>query len=212
MKKILLLEDDIDLSEIISEFIEEEGYEVTVVNSGYDAADETFNKGYDLYVFDINVPDMNGLELLESLRNVSDKTPTIIISALVDFKTIQKAFDVGADNYIKKPFFPEELLIYINLKLKDNKRNTLVYNDLVYDTTTKLLRKNGEIVHLGKVQLNIFDLLISNIGILIEKDELLNCLDKYSEFALRTAINKLKNNTGLDIKNVRGLGYIVDKS
>ena len=212
MKKILLLEDDIDLSEIISEFIEEEGYEVTVVNSGYDAADETFNKGYDLYIFDINVPDMNGLELLESLRNVSDKTPTIIISALVDFKTIQKAFDVGADNYIKKPFFPEELLIYINLKLKDNKRNTLVYNDLVYDTRTKLLRKNGEIVHLGKVQLNIFDLLISNIGILIEKDELLNCLDKYSEFALRTAINKLKNNTGLDIKNVRGLGYIVDKS
>ena len=212
MKKILLLEDDIDLSEIISEFIEEEGDEVTVVNSGYDAADETFNKGYDLYIFDINVPDMNGLELLESLRNVSDKTPTIIISALVDFKTIQKAFDVGADNYIKKPFFPEELLIYINLKLKDNKRNTLVYNDLVYDTRTKLLRKNGEIVHLGKVQLNIFNLLISNIGILIEKEELLNCLDKYSEFALRTAINKLKNNTGVNIKNVRGLGYIIDKS
>jgi DNA-binding response OmpR family regulator len=212
MKKILLLEDDIDLSETIGDILIKDGYEVTIVNNGYDAADETFDNKYDLYIFDINVPDMNGLQLLESLRKVSDNTPTIIISALIDIDTIKSAFDIGADNYIKKPFFPEELLIYINLKLKPKKRETLKYNDLEYDINSKLLRRNGEIIHLGKVQLNIFDLLINNIGVLIEKEELLNCLDKYSEFALRTSINKLKKNTGINIKNIRGIGYIIDKS
>jgi len=109
-KKILLLEDDILLAQTLEELLEFEGFEVTLVGRGNDAIDVTYENSFDLYVFDINVPDINGLELLQSLRDASDTTPTIFISALVDLNSISKAFSIGADDYIKKPFFPEVLV------------------------------------------------------------------------------------------------------
>jgi DNA-binding response OmpR family regulator len=71
---------------------------------------------YDLYLFDINVPDMNGFDLLEQLRNAEDLTPTIFISALSDIASITKGFALGADDYLKKPFYPEELLVRVEAK------------------------------------------------------------------------------------------------
>jgi DNA-binding response OmpR family regulator len=213
-KKILILEDNKDLAETISDILELEDYEVEIANDGYKAAELTYKNKYDLYILDINVPQMNGLELLKGLRNISDKTPTIIISALIDIKTIKESLNIGINNYLKKPFQVEELLLYVELILneKDNDTNLIKYKDLEYNKQTKLLRKKNKIINLGKVQLKIFDILINNIGILIQKEELLECLDKYSEFALRTAINKLKNNIEIDIINVRGIGYLIDKS
>ncbi len=116
-KNILLLEDDNLLAETIQELLQSEGYEVTLVRDGGAAADASYEGSFDLYIFDINVPEINGLELLESLRGADDKTPAIFISALVDLNSISKGFEVGADDYIKKPFFPEELLIRVNAKL-----------------------------------------------------------------------------------------------
>ena len=110
-KRILLLEDDYELGETLKELLESHDYEVDLVENGDDAVDASYDNSYDLYVFDINVPDINGLDLLKSLREADDKTPAIFISALVDLNSITKGFEVGADDYIKKPFFPEELLI-----------------------------------------------------------------------------------------------------
>ena len=83
-KKILLLEDDTLLAQTLQELLASEGYIVTLVTSGNSAIDETYENSFDLYVFDINVPDISGLELLKSLRDADDKTQTIFISALVD--------------------------------------------------------------------------------------------------------------------------------
>jgi len=105
-QKILLLEDDRALGETLEELLREDGYDVDWVIDGAEAADKTFEQKYDLYIFDINVPEIDGFDLLESLRNAKDDTPTIFISALVDIKTIAKGFELGADDYIKKPFFP----------------------------------------------------------------------------------------------------------
>jgi DNA-binding response OmpR family regulator len=105
MQKILLLEDDYELAETLQELLEDHGYSVDLVHTGNAAIDLSYENSYDLYVFDINVPDISGIELLESLRNAEDTTPTIFISALVDLNTIAKGFEVGADDYIKKPFF-----------------------------------------------------------------------------------------------------------
>lgn len=208
-KKILLLEDDTLLANTIKELLEYESYEVTLVKDGECAAEKTFENKYDLYVFDINVPKLNGLELLESLRDANDTTPTIFISALVDLESISKGFMVGADDYIKKPFFPEELLIRINAKLTSSQK-VILYKDLIYNPQTNILQKNNSILTLGESQEKLFQLFITNIGQVLDKEVLYECLEKPTPQALRTAITKLKHTTELDIKNLRGIGYTLE--
>ena len=209
-KKILLLEDDTLLAETLQELLSSEGYEVTLVLDGGIAADASYESSFDLYIFDINVPEINGLELLESLRSADDKTPAIFISALVDMNSISKGFAVGADDYIKKPFFPEELLIRVNAKLAHSSPSTISFADLEYDLQTKVLRKNGSALALGEVQERLFELFINNIDQVMDKEILLDSLEKPSPTALRVALTKLKQTTGLNIKNLRGVGYILE--
>ena len=211
MPKILLLEDDYELAETIQELLEESHYSVDMVHTGNDALDYSYDNRYDLYVFDINVPDMTGIALLESLRGADDNTPAIFISALVDMNSIAKAFDVGADDYIKKPFFPQELLIRVNAKFTQ-KSQAITYKDLEYFSNTKELYLNGSIISLGEVQECLCDIFMNNIGNVLDKSILMDCLVKPSDTALRVALNKLKQTTMLPIKNIRGVGYILEKS
>lgn len=210
-KHILLLEDDVALAETLQELLEESGYRVDMVHNGNDAIDASYDNRYDLYVFDINVPDMNGLELLESLRSADDTTPAIFISALVDLNSISKAFSIGADDYLKKPFFPEELLIRVNAKLSQ-KNQDIIYKNLRYSVEKKELYKDEEILSLGAVQECLCDLFMQNIGNVLDKSILMECLINPSDSALRVALNKFKHLTGLNIKNIRGIGYILEKS
>jgi len=198
-KKILLLEDDNLLAQTLHELLESEGYDVTLVASGNAAIDESYDNSFDLYIFDINVPDINGLDLLKSLRDADDKTQTIFISALVDLNSITKAFEVGAEDYIKKPFFPEELLIRVNAKLATNS-SIIRYKTLEFNPQTKLLKKDGHVITLGETQEKLFEIFIQNIGQILDKDILLECLEKPSPTGLRVAITKLKKTTSLDIK------------
>jgi len=211
MKKILLLEDDYELAETIEELLATNGYEVDLVHRGSEAIDASYEKKYDLYVFDINVPDLSGIEILESLRRAEDKTPAIFISALVDLNTIAKGFEVGADDYIKKPFFPEELLIRIKAKLSTLSKD-IVYKNLRYNLSKKELYIDGEIVAFGEVQECLCDVFMRNIGTVLDKTILMDCLIHPSDSALRVALNKFKQITNLPIKNVRGIGYILEKS
>jgi len=209
MKKILLLEDDIELGDTIEELLAYEDYDVTLVRDGTKALDESYDVNYDLYIFDINVPEINGLELLKSLRDAQDETPAIFISALVDMNSIAKGFAVGADDYIKKPFFPEELLIRVNAKFMQINKN-IIYKNLEYDPTIKLLKKDEKSISLGETQSLLFEEFILNIGKVLDKSILLECLEHPSDTALRVAINKLKNSLDLDIKNIRGVGYTLE--
>lgn len=208
-KYILLLEDDIELGETIQELLEAENYSVILVKDGNKALDSSYSKKFDLYIFDINVPEISGLELLESLRDADDTTPAIFISALVDLNTISKGFEVGASDYIKKPFFPEELLIRVNAKfiLSDK---TILYEDLEYDPIAKVVKKDGQIVSLGEVQTCLLEGFLKNIGSVLDKEILLECLENPSSAALRVAINKLKVTLSLNIKNMRGVGYSIE--
>jgi len=210
-KKILLLEDDNLLAQTLEELLQESGYEVTLVGSGDKAADISYEQKFDLYIFDINVPEINGIDLLDALRSSDDKTPAIFISALVDLNSITKGFEVGADDYIKKPFFPEELLLRVNAKIGSNRSN-FIYKDLEYDEDSNILKKDGEILVLGEVQERLFKLFIQNIGKVLDKEVLYDCLEHPSPTALRVAITKLKQSTGLGIQNLRGVGYTLEQS
>ncbi|MCF6174061.1 MAG: response regulator transcription factor [Campylobacteraceae bacterium] len=209
--KILLLEDDIALGETIEELLCENGYSVDYVTTGNGAIDSSYENKYDLYIFDINVPDVDGLDILKSLRDADDKTPTIFISAMTDLKTVLKGFEVGGSDFIKKPFFPEELIVKVNLKLAASEEK-IVFNDIVYTPKDKKIVKAAKSIYLSQVQLNLFELFINNTNRIITKDELYECLEKPTENALRFHINKLKKSTGMDIKNIRGSGYRIEAS
>ena len=208
---ILLLEDDYELAQTLKELLEEAGYSVDMVHTGNDAIDASYDNKYDLYVFDINVPDISGIELLESLRQADDTTPTIFISALVDINTIAKGFEVGADDYLKKPFFPEELLIRVKAKLTQISKDIL-YKNVRYVPEKKELYIDDKLIPLGEVQECLCDIFMQNIGNVLDKSILMDCLVHPSDTALRVALNKFKHSTNLPIKNVRGVGYILEKS
>jgi DNA-binding response OmpR family regulator len=210
--KILLLEDDRVLSATIVEILQDAGYSVDLANDGEEAAELCYDNNYELYIFDINVPEINGIELLKDLRYSGDDTPTIYITALVDLDSITKAFEAGAEDYLKKPFFPQELLLRVDSKLKGNKQNIIVYKMIEYYPSTKEVYKDGKIISLGSVQIRLFDSLMQNIGKLTLKETLLDLLEQPSNTALRVAMAKLKQKLEIDITNVRGLGYILEKT
>ncbi len=211
MKRILLLEDDIALGETIQELLTDNKYMVDYAINGNDAIDFSYDNKYDLYIFDINVPDIDGLDILKSLRDADDSTPTIFISAMTDLKTVLKGFEVGGDDFVKKPFYPEELLVKVGLKLSTEEEK-ISFASITYFPKDERILKNGKDIYLTHVQLNLFKLFIKNTNRIIVKDELYECLEKPSENALRFHINRLKNSTGFNIKNIRGSGYILEKS
>jgi len=211
MNKILLLEDDIDLAQTIEELLVDEGCIVSLAHNGNDAIDISYETKFDLYIFDINVPEVNGLELLKSLREAGDFTSTIFISALIDLNTMTKAFNIGAEDYLKKPFFPEELLLRVNAKLKKGINEMIEYENLKYFITSKELYIDDKLISQGEVQQCLCELFFKNIGSILDKSILMECSIVNSDSALRVAINKFKLMTELPIKNIRGIGYILEK-
>jgi len=206
--KLLLLEDDQILSETLEHFLTRAGYDIDVALSMEEAEDLTYENKYDLYLLDISLPEGSGLELLEALRYAEDTTPTIFITAMRDMDSISKGFKLGAMDYIKKPFDPEELLIRLKAKFK----NDILYCENVeFDQEAQVLRKNGEIIDIGNVQFKIFTTLLVNRGNIVKKETLYECLDHTSDTALRVAITKIKQRLGINIINIRAKGYMIEK-
>ena len=205
--KVLLLEDDKVLNETIKEVLEDNDFKVTSVFNSNDAISITYDEKFDVYIFDINLPDISGIELLKSLKDANDTTPTIFISANIDINTITKGFEAGAYDYIKKPFSPEELLVRLNSRFKNT--GIISYNNIKYNKLSQEIFINDKQIHLSYTQFAIFELLFLNISRVISKNDLLDCLDNGSDSALRFAINKLKNTLNIDIKNIRGVGYSI---
>lgn len=206
--RILLLEDDQILSESLRDFLVRGGYNVDLALNMEEAENLTFENNYDLYLLDINLPDGTGLKLLRALRHAEDTTPTMFITALTDINSIFDSFELGALDYIKKPFDPMELLIRIRAKFKKEK---IVHGDIEYDPQRELIRKNGKIIDIGNVQHKVFTTLLNARGSMVTKDLLYECLDHVSDTALRVAITKIKQRLDIDIKNIRGKGYIIEE-
>ena len=205
------MEDDIILGETIEEMLLEAHYDVNWVKDGEEAADASFDNRYDLYILDINVPKINGLQLLEDLRHAGDETSVIFISAMSDIATISKGFTLGAEDYLKKPFFPEELLVRIQAKMA-RKEKLIQFGEIAFNPQTREVKKNNHLITLGEVQLPFLQLFIENIGKTLTKESLFDLMEHPSDTALRVAINKLKHTTGWEIQNVRGIGYRLEES
>ena len=206
--KVLLLEDDIVLSQTLCEILTQHGFDVTAVEKGEQAIDMTYKNSYDIYLFDINLPDINGIDLLKGLKEADDQTPAIFISANEDIETITKGFEVGAEDYIKKPFLPEELLVRLNAKL--SKKMVICYKNICYNTLSGDIFVDDKKIYLSYAKFKLVDLLFKNIDKTVSKDDLLDATEYHSDNALRVAITKLKALLNIEIKNIRGVGYTIE--
>ncbi|MEA2028749.1 MAG: response regulator transcription factor [Campylobacterota bacterium] len=204
--KILLLEDDYILNESLSLYLQKHGYQVKSALSIEEAEDLSFDSDYDLYLLDINLPSGSGLEFLRSLRVAQDYTDVIFITALQDMHSMALGFELGAMDYIKKPFNPQELLIRIRAKFD---KPMLNYDDLSYDKQSKIVKLHNAVVDLGAIQLEVLEKLLLQVNQVVPKDEFLIDLN-ISDVALRVAITKLKQKLNINITNIRGKGYILE--
>ena len=208
--KILLLEDDEILAQTMLQILKEENYEVTLANDGEEILEYTYKNKYDLYLFDINVPLLNGFDTLKLLRQSEDTTPSFFITALRDTASTLKGFECGCDDYIKKPFDLDELLARIKAILK-RKNPILKYGDITFDLLENRVFKNNVEISLGLVEKEIFALLIKNKNMTVNKSTFFDYMNRPSDSALRVLISKLKKILNLNISNTKGIGYKLEK-
>jgi len=203
---LLLLEDDPMLAKSLIKYLEQKNYHIDWAKHGEEALDLSYENRYQLYLIDINVPLLNGVDLLQSLRESGDMTPAIIISAQVDMQSVTQGFIAGADDYLKKPFDPEELLIRI--KAKTNALHTVrMVGSLEVNLDKEEIYQEGKPYYLPEVQKRIFFSLIRHHPNPVPKEELLFLLEKPTDLALRVNIAKMKKTLGIQIKSIRGVGY-----
>ena len=212
MARILLLEDDCILSVTLVELLESEGYTLTLATTGEEALDFTYSNEFEIMLFDVNVPDINGFELLTMLRESANNTPCIFLTSLSDIASLSKGFEVGADDYLKKPFDFDELLVRIKSLLRKSfsaKSNEVSYRELIYKISTNELFNDTTLILLTPLEQKLLSLFFKRIDETITKQELLYELDSVnesSEGALRVYITKLRK-VGLEIQTLKGVGY-----
>lgn len=218
MFNILLLEDDELFASSIEDFLDDEGFCVDIANDGEECLELNYKKNYDLYIFDINVPKINGLDLLKQLRDSSDETPTIFLTSYKDKEILHDAFIKGCDDYLTKPVDLEELLLRIKALLKRNKKqfeSIILMNNLTFEPNTKRVLENGKDLNLPIKVLDLIELFIENRGEIVTKNMIISKLwsaeEEYSEGSIRVYINQIKKVLGKDsILNIKGIGYKIE--
>ena len=217
MHKILLLEDDANLNDTVAEFLEENGYTVVPVYDGYEAQEKLYETRFDLLLLDINVPGIDGLELLKESREEGVGTPAIYITSMDSVDDLERGFESGCDDYIRKPFAMKELLIRIETLLKRSfyhnvKELVPITENIEYDTQSGELVIDGNYITLGNKESKLLKLFMTTKGEVLSHERIYKQLWDYeeepSDSALRTYIKNLRKLVGKDtIVSIKKQGY-----
>ncbi|WP_294470362.1 response regulator transcription factor [uncultured Ruminococcus sp.] len=228
--KILVAEDDADICEVLRLYLENAGFTVMLAENGSRAYDLVMSERPDLAIFDIMMPEMNGFELTKRVR-VTSSIPIIFLSAMNADSDKILGLDIGADDYITKPFNPLEVVARVqsNLRRKYKLDNTaqqgselLVVGELALDTKKFSLQKNGEEIQLTPTEFKILSTLMEKPGRVFTKAQIYERINgeyfENNDNTMMVHISKLREKLGDDGKNpkylktVRGLGYKIEKS
>jgi len=217
VSKILLLEDDANLNETVTEFLEEQGHEVVSVYDGHDAQEKLYESKYDLLLLDVNTPGINGFELLKFARDEGVVAPAIFITSLDSVDDLEKGYESGCDDYIRKPFVLKELKIRVETLLKRgffHASKTLIdiSEHIQYDSKNNELIINNESVSLGNKESLLLKLFMKNEGEVLAHERIYEHLWNYdeepSDTALRTYIKNLRKIIGKEcIVSIKKQGY-----
>ena len=218
MTQILLVEDDETLSELISEYLSEQGYDVTVCADAKAALDTAYERNFDILILDVKLPKGDGFSLLRELRRLGNDTPAIFTTSLNALQDLEIGYKSGCDDYLKKPYELKELLLRIQILLK--RKFSHVNDEFIelnggykFYPSSKTLRQNGQIVNLSNKESELLALFLENKNALLSKETIFEKIWNYgeepSELSLRVYVKNLRRILGKDaIINRRGDGYI----
>ena len=214
--KILLLEDDVILNEIIEEFLLSLNYEVITAFDGNIAEELIYEESFDLLLFDVNIPNITGFELLKNIRQNNINIPIIFITSRHTADDVKIGFNSGCDDYIKKPFELSELELRIEnikrLRQIDNHGQIKIDNDTFYDYEKKVIIRNNEEFNLSKIEAKILEYFLKNKNKTISIDEISVNNWVYDEMpestTIRTYIKNLRKKLNDEtITTLKGIGY-----
>jgi len=213
---ILLLEDDLQLSDTVKQFLEFKGYEVHCAYDGLQAQEIVYEKSIDLMLLDVKVPLLNGFEFLKQVRAEGKETPAIFITSLNSVKDVEQGFALGCDDYIRKPFALKELLVRVESLLKraygTHDEKVELAPGLVFDTKELRLLQDDQKIPLKTKELKLLALFLQNTDELLNYEKINETLWEYDEEpssgSLRTYIKTLRSALGKEhIETIKNVGY-----
>lgn len=216
--KILLLEDEYSLRISIEEFLVDLGYSVYGFSDGLEAHDSVYDRRYDLLLLDVNVPSLNGFEMLKNLREDGIKIPAIFLTSLTDLDDLKEGYQRGCCDYIRKPFDLFELELRIQqaiISSMDDESNIIdLGQDTYYDLKKSYLSIKSEEVVLRKTEKELLEVLIKNKNTVVStqmfQDDVWGTYVEPSTIRVQLKNLRKKMPEGI-IQNRRGLGYIIER-
>ena len=222
MKKILIIEDESNISDFVKMELEYEGYEAEISEDGKEGLIKALRKDYDLIVLDLMLPGISGLEVCRRLKKEKD-IPVIMLSAKDSVMDKVAGLQIGADDYIAKPFAIEELIARIQVifrRAEKVKSNIIKFKDLSIQLESRTVMKNEEKINLTNKEYELLILLLNNKGKVVTRDNILNEVWGYDYDAGTNVVdvyvsylrNKLdEKNKEAYIETVRAVGYIISE-
>ncbi|CAM3151261.1 MULTISPECIES: response regulator transcription factor [Streptobacillus] len=222
--KILLVEDEIDLNNIIKKYLKKNGY---IVDSVFDGEEAIFNlneASYDLAILDVMLPKLSGFEVLEKIRKKNNKTPVLMLTSKNQIEDKIKGLDLGADDYLSKPFDFEELTARIRAIIRrkyDNLSYEIKIHDLILDTMKKTVIRNGVNIELTGKEYEVLEYLMQNKDRIVSREQIKNHVwDFYYEGCSNVIDVLIKNiRKKIDLEGAKqiiftkkGLGYVVKEN
>jgi len=224
VQKILVIDDDVELCELVAEYLEPDGYQVEAINDGNAGVSRALSGEHALVVLDYMLPGLNGFEVLRQVRATSP-VPIVMLTARGDDMNRIVGLQLGADDYLPKPFNPLELVARINAVLRraqpqgdKSKPEVLVNGDIEMDNRTRTVRRDSQAIELTVVEYSLLERFLLAPGRVITREELVKDVlhRELSPFdrSIDTHVSNLRKKIGHEvngverIKTIRGIGYI----
>jgi DNA-binding response OmpR family regulator len=220
---ILIVEDEPDLAEKLAAILQKENYTVEIASDGEEATDKIWNENHDLILLDIMLPEKDGLQVLREIREEGIKTPVLMLTAKGDVEDKVCGLNLGADDYLPKPFSISELLARVKALLRRGLEPNPVIRcgEITLNTINRSVFINGEPVSLTVKEFSILEFLLHNRGRVISRFVLAEHVwgESFDPFTMSNVVNvhiknlrkKLQIEESDLIRTVRGIGYVVDK-
>ena len=220
--KILFVEDERDLSLIVCDTLRQQGYEVAAAFDGIGGLAEYRAAGADLVVADVMMPRMDGSAMAKEIRRTSPDVPIIFLTAKSTIDDVEQGFDIGANDYLKKPFELRELLVRIKALLRNkatsrSASSTYVIGGYRFDSTAQLLIFNGKETEISNIEARLLEKLAANIGRTVDASALMIAVWGRDEVSNRNSLHgyihklrrALRHDPDIRIVNQRGFGYML---
>ena len=217
---LLCVDDDVKIIELLNIYLEAKGFEVTTCPSASEASELTSLFLYDLIILDIMMPNVSGIDFLRDFRIKDKNTPVLMLTANSQITKKGDSYDSGCDDYLIKPFEPDELLMRIkkllNPRLNKNKINKPSYfGEYIFDATTKVLKNNDNVINLTSTEITIIEFLVKNVNKEISREQIAKTLGENLNLrSIDVTITRLRkklttSNNDSILRTIRGKGYML---